>query len=804
MLQGFKQIAIPLSGGDDEFFVIAATNCDLELSSDCCAEDSILPRGWQGVRSDDKLPPIQIIEQSGNFIVRLYETFPYDWATEVDDHSIDIGSPLSDAGSRHWKVRKLKKSSPSGSFQVVNHLGSSFIRLGKDDWSQTIPLEFISKKLDFDVEYRKMTEDIAAFCEQLLLSATNPTSLKFSSNPDEKRRLLLESFLFLRHFLTPEKLQSLIEHIHRNPHSSLVSEREWLPIGRVRSSQHLSQPDKMLRDWRGAAGNLRPTEALNVHRQESHNTPPNQFLKFALSHFRKITQDILDNYKQESTIGREAEELRDTLDATLAQPFFRSLSRLQHLPLNNQTLQKREGYRDVLRAWILVESACSLDWAGQKDCFDGSTRDVATLYEYWLFLEIHKILESIDGMNRLTGAHIADGASSFINEKNGAISLNLQSGKHSLSSFEFKPHDESEGLRIDLHYERTFFKESSDKYPDAATSIASYSRQFRPDYTLAIFPSRFADEKRAAEVGKVAHLHFDAKYRASKLKEMFGGKGSEELSAEKKAVKSTSTYQRGDLLKMHTYNDALRKTIGSYVLYPGDGDGSKDSFNKFHEIAPSVGALVMKPGNETCRDTLKSFLLDVFKHQLNQFTQYSYLRDARHDLHAYDSVVKEDIAAQIVANKSAPCVILWLKKEAQESFKNLGFAYCHAVEQKDEVNKAINLDLSIQLGSEFVPCGGQQGSPFQGLGWRAKITGARFISKEKLTAYIKQKDPASAVKSPSRAEHYILYEFSDVAEIPHYDLAEAHNEARDGKGSQFMAVTTTWKKILSSQNRIES
>lgn len=792
MLQGFDQIAIPLNATND-YFVIGATNCDLDLSSDSCTEDSILPSGWLGVRSGDELPPIQIIEQSGNSIVRLYETFPYDWATEVDDHSIDIGSPLSDAGSRHWKVRKLKKSSPSGSFQVVNHLGSSFIRLGKDDWSQTIPLEFISKKLDFDSEYRKMTEDIAAFCEQLLLSATNPTSLKFSSNPDEQKRLLLESFLFLRHFLTPEKLQSLIEHIHRNPHSSLVSEREWLPIGMVRSSQHLSQPDKMLRDWRGAGGNRRPTEALNVRRQESHNTPPNQFLKFALTHFRKITQDILDSYKQESTIGREAEELRDTLDATLAQPFFRSLSRLQHLPLNNQTLQKREGYRDFLRAWILVESACSLDWAGQKDCFDGSTRDVATLYEYWLFLEVHKMLEGFEGMSTLTGTHIADGASRFINENNGAISLHLQSGKHSLSSFEFKPHDESEGLRIDLHYERTFSRQSS------ATSIASYSRQFRPDYTLAIFPSRFATEEEAAEVGKVAHLHFDAKYRATKLKEMFGEKDSEDLSAEKKAVKSTSTYQRGDLLKMHTYNDALRKTIGSYVLYPGDGDGSKDAFNKFHEIAPSVGALVMKPGNPTCQATLKAFLKDVFTHQLSQFTQYSYLSETKHNLHQTPPHLRED-ELQYIARPSAKCVILWLRKADRQQLKSKGFAYCHAIEQKADNDKSINLNLSIEIGSEFIPCGGALGQPLIGLGWRAKVTGASFISKEQLIVHMDKEDPKKLIKRPSGALHYILYEFSEVTETPAYDLTKVHEARRHHVDSRFMAISSSWKEILESQN----
>lgn len=32
-------------------------------------------------------------------------------------------------------------------------------------------------------------------------------------------------------------------------------------------------------------------------------------------------------------------------------------------------------------------------------------------------------------------------------------------------------------------------------------------------------------------------------------------------------------------LKMHTYNDAIRRTIGSYILYPGKGDSEDTKGN---------------------------------------------------------------------------------------------------------------------------------------------------------------------------------------------------------------------------------
>ena len=44
---------------------------------------------------------------------------------------------------------------------------------------------------------------------------------------------------------------------------------------------------------------------------------------------------------------------------------------------------------------------------------------------------------------------------------------------------------------------------------------------------------------------------------------------------------------------MHTYNDAIRRTIGSYVLYPGNinhADKGNKVFSLYDEILPGVGA----------------------------------------------------------------------------------------------------------------------------------------------------------------------------------------------------------------------
>ncbi len=786
MAAGFDKIAISIPGHADAWFVLTCASGDFDSSpADCLAIGGTLILG----RSSGD-PTISITQEGTESRIRLIETRLYQWAIEGEVNAASVQSPLEEKRRQRWSVRKRHSRLDSGEFCVVNHLGFSSFKL-LDESENTLlelPLEFISQKLDFDTEYRRMTEDIAAFCEQLLLNWSAPTSLRFSSDPATERKLLLEQFLFLRHFLNDERLGLLLEAISRHPHSKLIKQTNWKPAGTARSHDYLGNPSRMLRSWRQHGGRKVPGEVLDVHKEDTHDTPPNQFIKFALTRFRQICLEVTELLPS-STSAREATALVNALDALLARRFFREVSPMRRLPLDNQTLQKREGYREILRAWILTQAATTLDWEGNEDCYQGETRDVATLYEYWIFLQMHKILESINGISKLEGESIhSDDPKEFISESDGQITINLSSGEHSRARFLYSP-KETPALIIELHYERTFSHKAS------ATSGASYSRQFRPDYTLSIYPAHLLSEKAAEKAGKIAHLHFDAKYRAQKLTEVFGDDEETDLRSEKAENKVLSSYKRGDLLKMHTYNDALRKTIGSYVLYPG-GSESKTALRKFHEISPGVGALVMKPGQDACLDVLKGFLCDVFAHQSSQFTQYRYLSDTNHSIvesKPYRSLEEGGETYQI-ARRNAPCVLMWLKRKASTLFRENGFAYCHAVPKSDA--QKLDLDLSIQTGSEFIPCGCGRGQPLTTLGWRAKITGARFLSKEKLRAYIGKRGLSEQLK-PSSVEHYILYEFEEVANFRKFNIGEAHRRHRSG--SEYMAVTCTWDEILKAQ-----
>jgi len=143
----------------------------------------------------------------------------------------------------------------------------------------------------------------------------------------------------------------------------------------------------------------------------------------------------------------------------------------------------------------------------------------------------------------------------------------------------------------------------------------------RPDYTISLWPGDFsATEAEAQEL--MAHVHFDAKYRIDSIEQLFGHDDAEldavtaaaDLNDEKQEQK-LGRYKRADLLKMHAYRDAIRRTQGAYVLYPGD---LTQQWQGYHEILPGLGAFPIKPGNGDA--VLSKFIQDVVTHICDRAT----------------------------------------------------------------------------------------------------------------------------------------------------------------------------------------
>ena len=322
---------------------------------------------------------------------------------------------------------------------------------------------------------------------------------------------------------------------------------------------------------------------------------------------------------------REALEIQRITDDILRDHFFDDVRELTIMPQNNQVLEKREGYRQVFYAAAMVDLALQLNWEGEQEAYSGESKNTALLYEYWLFFELRKIISSIENCQCIQSSE-----KPFINTDNG-LTISLSEGQTSCQAFLLP----DLGTRVNLYYNRTFSREefSNTKY------AGSYSRPFRPDYTLEVYPSDYLKPEDAVREGAVSYIHFDAKYRITDLRSFIGPDENEMTEEQiKEEVENdkqdsvTNTYKRGDLLKMHTYNDAIRRTVGSYVLYPGDFDSKTKNYRLFEEVLPGVGVFAIKPSIQTdSENALKDFIYEIIEvrsrkySRLNRMLSYSNL-----------------------------------------------------------------------------------------------------------------------------------------------------------------------------------
>ena len=156
-----------------------------------------------------------------------------------------------------------------------------------------------------------------------------------------------------------------------------------------------------------------------------------------------------------------------------------------------------------------------------------------------------------------------DGALPFCcRADDGRLVINLRQREASFSRFRWQ--QDGGELRVHFFYNRSFGRKG-------VGERGSYSKTFRPDFTLVIIPDEFdqadwsAAERTAEKAGRIAYLHFDAKYRGENLPGLFGDAEQEDDQPEDDHLRASGTVKRVDLYKMHTYNEAIRRTVGSYV-----------------------------------------------------------------------------------------------------------------------------------------------------------------------------------------------------------------------------------------------
>ena len=476
-------------------------------------------------------------------------------------------------------------------------------------------VEVRSRKLHYLSEYRWMLRDIADQMTELVMERFAASGMTFVPSATSDAVTLYQRFAFLRSLITSENFQNALNEILRRPHVAWSTLHEVVsPAQGVKADSYtVRQISGVGRraPWPNGLVASIPAKLERKRTEATHDTPANRFVRFALERWRQVVADIdrglarCDASPAVLRGRREVSSVIQLLGETLNQGIFKEIGPLTHFPADNQVLHRRNGYRDVFKAYLEFELAAQLSWKAAESSYSAGQRDVATLYEFWAFIQIAKLVAELSGQK-------FDMKPLIVRGEDG-LSVALQSGKETLLTGEVKRFGRR--LSLQLCFNRTF---------SVGSPAGSWTRPMRPDYSLFIRPA----EVEATAFEPIV-VHFDAKYRVNFTEELFGG-GDELADAKQERVGDVRLKRggvlRSDLLKMHAYRDAIRRSAGAYVIYPGDDDGSrKAEYKEYHELLPGLGAFALRPtgsGDAIGRAPLRKFLNDVFEHVATRLTRH--------------------------------------------------------------------------------------------------------------------------------------------------------------------------------------
>lgn len=553
--------------------------------------------------------------------VRLLENTNYHWEIfkysknklEIldENHGLIIQSSVNKTEKNRISVRwEQDNRQCRGVFNFGNFLGSGSIGISK---TEGLTFEVISNKLDYEQEYLALIKDLSDKALSLLLDFDTPTSSQLTIDQTKDSKSIFESYLLLKTALPINDFSAALAQIKARPHSILVSEERWMPSSLASGLYAMNDPISRIR-WARSSSSGKPVavEVLDRKRLDTNNTVPNQFARFSLEKFSRICLEISENSsKFGKTNATEALQIHKFIENELRSGLLKSVSRLGRIPYENQVLQKREGYKQLLRTWILTN--CSLAVRDLQDngvlSPTAENRAVPDLYEYWLFFFLAQALEELNGAKKIERNYVKE-----LNQE-GVVSIKLDHSNKPRLTLELPMGEETHHLG--LYYNRTF--EGGENQP-------SYSMKLRPDYTIETFVgygSNYLERRvNALKNCTISYLHFDAKFRIQKVnisETDSDNEDQDELSA-----------KPSDIYKMHTYNEAIRGTAASVILFPGNTNKEgelNESYRKYFELIPGVGALAIKPGDEKSRKaaliSTQNFILEALGCMPNSPSNFS-------------------------------------------------------------------------------------------------------------------------------------------------------------------------------------
>ena len=732
--------------------------------------------------------------ENGESIFQILEGNSYDYAFTNKKYRLNCS--IDGVVSKSNREPSLGRIVPNIYVGTLTLFVTDVTQEGKEF---TITIEVLATKFDTELDksyrenYRYMLKDITDKCTELLMQINSPVEQNFETDFSRDNETIYQRFSFINAIIQNKDFEEAIQKIIASPKTNWEIQEEEVDIRRIKrfnnaaTKQIISGSNRISLQashplYKGGIKSI-PNKINSIRKIEHTDTPENRFIKHALNVFLRSAEDCHHHFKDKGYArpSIEAANLVSKLDGFISQPFFKNISRPTSLKLNSPVLQRKSGYREVLSTWLQFDLAAKLVWKGGDDVYKAGKRDIATLYEYWLFFTLYDLFK--DKFKIKDIEHEEQSYNHLIKPTKDGLNVMVKQGNHTALYGDYGDFNiENRALKVKFSYNRSF--KGGTRYKENVAG--SYTTTLRPDYTLSVWPA-ILKEIDAEKQELIVHIHFDAKYKVTQFQ--IQTSTDNDLIEQEENNERKGIYKNADLLKMHAYKDAIRRSGGAYVLYPGT---EKKEIRGFHEIIPGLGAFSINPtGQNNDISELSDFIDLVIGNLLDRASQRENINHKTHQIHKIEKADNSFLHAPI------PEFINGKKLIPGEVFVLVGYykdeTHLSWIKEKELYNVRYGDKYALspdEIGANYLLLYSKDQTQTN-LFFKLKNNGAKVYTKSELKKDLKYKT------TPSQ-DLYLIYQLEKEIEKEFKDLTIDLSKL-DGLGENKRPVAISIEKLLRSK-----
>lgn len=510
-----------------------------------CSESN---RSFYEVAYDSFIP----FRVDGVLLKKGFEKFSFfEWQKIQYTYIVDADANISFPLEIRVNNRTLNKSKQrgtahllSGQFSFEDQVGETRIEIvdGANKLIVGISTEVFPQKMDYKSDYKAMMAEISEIVQNLAYDSLKDTFRKSKAKlkgraTDNEWWNILEALF--------EQLISNLEVIKRFPKHEIVSEEKVKPIDKVKNvskrnlNWFLKNTHRSNNEGYGMSiNNTYFTHALSIKKSLTYDTYENRFVvwsvKTIIEQLRQFKKSIDNNpnTKDYSSLTNRMKAFQSRLQGIINEKPFNEVSAFEKRTHFSTSLSRGAGYRDFMHIYLLLTRGLEI---ADNEIFKIELKNISTLYEYWCFLKLVKLLKE-------DSESVID-YQDLIKVKAGKIKVELKRGNQ--SKVQFRKSDSNETTTI--YFNKEFVKDDK--------KVFTYNQ--RPDYSIKFKKNGFE---------KPFWYLFDAKYRFNEDK----SKEINSYDVPQDAIGQLHRYRDAILHTApanSTYRSAI-KNLGGIILYP--------------------------------------------------------------------------------------------------------------------------------------------------------------------------------------------------------------------------------------------